>query len=449
VVLPELPSFSIVYVDPPVNFSDVRSWESGSIAPGFYGATMSLVDLCYYLLGLGTMVVVRVPEDFFIGRLLGFPGIQTVLNERTAGQREPYRILYLYGPGYGRKVEIYLPVRDSSWKFVVQRIARKYCSHACRELCGRLCSENLEVVFFGGERCTHQGCDCQIELRGKGMLEGFIYRTCGQDALEQRVLRAVRAIIQWNFMGCPRVQCQMVESVPVALGSVLSRHLTCGLCGIVFSEGISQLGLNPRCSKCSTVRISEDGGLDFQRFVRRSDFLKHTSVANLVRGRNMKRNWIFRYSQEEHDHGDDCGCTVTLVSRNPSFFGVTFFSSVGTLSEKFYELARQVNIWFEEKEGSECEPLSTYSSSSSQGAVFLQVSRRGREYTFEVSIAWTVRQLQSLLADTLRREGLMVTEDKVRFVVGELMLKEDRFLLEYDLKARWRYVFKNGTRWEE
>jgi len=43
----------------------------------------------------------------------------------------------------------------------------------------------------------------------------------------------------------------------------------------------------------------------------------------------------------------------------------------------------------------------------------------------------------------------MVTEDKVRFVVGELMLKEDRFLLEYDLKARWRYVFKNGTRWEE
>jgi len=191
-----LHSYSIVYVDPPASDLDVRSGSFG-IMPGFRAMPLSLKDLCYYLLGVGCMVVLRVPVGFEVSKL----NAPHICVTPIVVKQE----LFLSMVGPLKDVQIHLPVYAShGWRYIFHRFARFSYSHCLDLLHVRNLCEYLDIVFQGELDCPHFRCSCRFSLVGKRRLSGFSYQnpwTLGP--IEEKVLGGVRAVVQWIIGGKP------------------------------------------------------------------------------------------------------------------------------------------------------------------------------------------------------------------------------------------------------
>jgi len=136
-------------------------------------------------------------------------------------------------------------------------------------------------------------------------------------------------------------------------------------------------------------------------------------------------------------HSEYCGCEVFVIGKSSGLQGLCVSSSVGTMTDRFKDCARQAEVWLRDSKSLEDNCLVPLGRES-----VIYASRGVQMEILFVSLDRTVKNLQNLLGNRLKHKG-----DEIRFVADGQHLKGD-VLLGSLAQRSLRYVFKRGPDWE-
>jgi len=160
----------------------------------------------------------------------------------------------------------------------------------------------------------------------------------------------------------------------------------------------------------------------------------------MIRGRGMYTNFEILMSGLACVHSEYCGCEVFVIGKSVSLRGLCVSSSVGTMTDRFKDCARQVNLWLQ-RQPQYCK-LQEHVEGPPEREIVIYASRKERTEILFARASLTIKGLQNLLGDRLKHKG-----NEIRFVIDDQHL-DGGVIVERLVQRSLRYVFKWGAEWE-